>query len=95
MNVVKYNNISGLYAEYHVEFLRSNNERLQQFFNVMSTLGQGCGCTRRQRTEWCSVEYRSLGQILNEDNIRLMRLRNPDSRLEFSEGDEVFYVIEP
>lgn len=95
MNVVKYSNISDLYAAHHLEFLRSGNERLKQFFNVMSTLGQGCGCTRRKRTEWCSVEYRSLGEILNEDNIRLMRMKNPGARLEFSEGEEVFYVIEP
>ena len=77
------------------EFARSSNDRLVNFFNLASTLNQGCGCTRRARTEQASREYHSIGEFLSEDNINLMKNKWPNHKIEFAEAGAVFFVIEP
>ena len=66
--VKKFSNFAEFVAEMH-EFTKTSNERLLNFVNLASTLNQGCGCTRRARTEAASKEYLSIGEFLTEDNI--------------------------
>ncbi len=94
MNTKRYENFTEFFADFHEEFSRSENQRLVQFINTIATLGQGCGCTRRQRTQWCSVEYHAIGEILQPINIQLMKMKFPMTRFEFAEAGHLFYVIE-
>ena len=82
------------YEDYHEEFSRSQNQRLVQFINTIATLGQGCGCTRRQRTEWCSREYHAIAEFLDQGNVQLMQMKFPQTRFEFAEAGHLFHVIE-
>ncbi len=77
------------------EFARSSNERLVTFFQLVSNLNQGCGCTRRARTEQASGEYHAIGEYLTDDNINLLKNKWPNHKIEFAEAGAVFFVIEP
>ena len=94
MNVKRYNNFTEFFNDFHAEFSRSHNQRLVQFINTIGALGQGCGCTRRQRTEWCSVEYHAMIEILDAANIQLMKMKFPMTKFEFVEAGNLFHVIE-
>ena len=91
--VKKFSNFAEFVAEMH-EFTKTSNERLLNFVNLASTLNQGCGCTRRARPEAASKEYLSIGECLTEDNINLLKNKWPSHKIEFAEGDAVFFVIE-
>lgn len=95
MNTKRYSNFTEFFNDFHDEFSRSNNQRLVQFINTIATLSQGCGCTRRQRTEWCSREYHAIPEILDELNVHLMKMKFPQTRFEFTEAGNLFHVIEP
>ena len=94
MNVIRYNNFTEFFQSMNPEFAKSSNERLKSYFQVVANLSKGCGCTRRKRQEYSSKEYRSMSQILNTENIQLMKMKYPMTKFEFAEANEVFHVIE-
>ena len=94
MNVIKYKNFTEFYNAMRPEFSRTNNKRLKQFFDVVTNLSKGCGCTRRKRSEFCSREYASMSEILSSENIQLMKMKHPMTKFEFYEGNDAFHTIE-
>jgi hypothetical protein len=94
MNVVKFNNFTEFYKAFQPEFSRTGNKRLLSLFRIVASLHKGCGCTRRKRTEFCSKEYRSMSQVLQPENIQLMKMKHPMTKFEFLEGKELFHVIQ-
>ena len=95
MNVIRYNNFTEFYQAFAQEFSHSKNQRLNKWFNMMGTLNQGCGCTRRQRMKYCSIEYNKTALVLKPENIQLMKMKHQNTKFEFAEGGEVFHVIKP
>jgi hypothetical protein len=94
MSAFRYNNFTEFYNDYKMEFSNSQNQRLVNLFNTIANLGKGCGCTRRKRTQFCSLEYRKVGEILTPQNIQLMKMKHPMMKLEFAEVNAVFHVID-
>ena len=94
MNIKRYDNFTEFFNDFHIEFSHSQNQRLVQWINTIATLGQGCGCTRRQRTEWCSTEYHAIAGILDNHNVQLIKMKHPMTKIEFAEMGAVFHVIE-
>ena len=94
MSVKRYNNFTEFYNDFKVEFTRSQNQRLVRLFNTIAGLGRGCGCTRRQRGQICSLEYRKVAEALANENIQLMKMKFPMTKFEFAEGKDVFHVID-
>ena len=90
----RYENFTEFFHDYHEEFSRSNNQRLVQFINTIGGLGQGCGCTRRQREQWCVNEYQAISEVLDPMNVQLMQMKFPLTRFEFAEAGYLFHVIE-
>ena len=93
MNTKRYINFTGFYNDFKEEFSRSQNERLVQWFNLIGTLGQGCGCTRRAREARSNVEYKSIKNILTNENIQLMQMKFPSTKFEFADGEHLFHTI--
>ena len=93
MNVKRYKSFQEFHAEFKEEFTNSANQRLNYWFNTIGTLAQGCGCTRKQRAKICYKEYRKIAHVLKPENVSLMKLKYPNHTFEFSEGDELFWVI--
>jgi hypothetical protein len=93
--IKRFKNFSDFTSEMHLEFSRTQNERLKAYINLATTLNQGCGCTRRARSEAALREYLAIGEYLSEDNINLMRNKWPGHTLEFAQDDAVFFMIEP
>ena len=93
--IKRFEDFPSFVAEMQVEFTKSSNERLVNFMNLALNLNQGCGCTRRARTEQASREYHSIGEYLSEDNINLLKNKWQGHKIEFAEAGSVFFVIEP
>ena len=94
MSVRRYNNFTEFYNDFKTEFTRSQNKKLVKLFNTIASLGKGCGCTRKRRGQFCSLEYRKAAEILTNENIQLMKMKYPMTKFEFAEADAVFHVID-
>ena len=93
MNVKRYKSFQEFHADFKNEFSNSSNQRLNNWFHQIGTLGQGCGCTRKQRAKLCFREYRKVSHVLKIDNISLMKMKIPSTKFEFAEGEELFWVM--
>lgn len=93
--VKRFDNFLDFTNEMHLEFGRTQNVRLKAYIDLSTNLNQGCGCTRRARTEAAFREYMGIGEYLSEDNVNLMKNKWPNHTLEFAQDNAVFFIIEP
>tara|TARA_R100000808_G_C2144737_1_gene152495 strand:+ start:810 stop:1091 length:282 start_codon:yes stop_codon:yes gene_type:complete len=89
-----FNNCTEFARELSFEFQNTQNERLRNFITLVNTLGEGCGCTRRQRAQVADMEYNSIGTILSDDNVALIKAKYQGHTIEFANNGAVFFVIE-
>ena len=93
--VKRFENFAKFGKEMHVEFSLTGNERLKTLVNLIVTLHQGCGCSKRARAEKALREYLIIGTFLTEDNMGLLRGKYPNHTIEFAQDGGVFFVIQP
>ena len=89
-----FNNFSDFVLDFDFEFTNTQNERLALFMNLIKTLNQGCGCTRRQRAEQAEREWLAIGTYLTEDNIGVIKNKYQGHVIEFCWNGPVFFTIE-
>ena len=80
--------------DFHAELHNTQNQRLQQFIQLVATLNQGCGCTRRQRGQMAEQEYVAIGTYLSADNIGVIKAKYQDHTIEFANNGAVFFIID-
>lgn len=93
--VKRFENWHSFAKEMEFEFSRSQNDRLRNYINLVATLGQGCACTKRSRSENALKEYLVIGEYLTEDNANLLRGKYPNHTIEFAQDGAVFFIIQP
>ena len=88
-----FNNFVEFTTEMDFDFQRTSNERLANFLNLVKTLNQGCGCTRRQRAETAEREWVAIGTYLTEDNVNLIKNKYQGQVVEFCWNGPMFFTI--
>lgn len=89
-----FNNFVDFNTEMGFDFQNTNNERLRNFFNLINTLNQGCGCTRRQRAGAAEKEWVAIGTYLTEDNVNLIKNKYQGQVVEFCQHGPMFFTIQ-
>ena len=95
MNTIRYNNFTEFYNDHKDSFRNPNvnNQRLGILINTIGGLDKGCSCSKKSRLSLCQKDYRKIGNFMSMDAVEAMRLKNPDTIHEFSDGIDVFYII--
>jgi len=89
-----FNNFTEFVLDFDFEFQHTQNARLLNFMNLIKTLNQGCGCTRRQRAEHAEQEWLAIGTYLSQDNINVIKNKYQGHVIEFCWNGPVFFSME-